>query len=296
MRRARIAAFILAVVIIAGGAGLWLHSTAGPREIVWLTDYDQALDEARSKDKPVVLYLRTEWCTYCRQMDRTTLTDAAVVAEAGSEFVWLRLDAEKNERGASLRERFEVNDFPTFLLLDAEGEEIDRLKGYIPPERFALDLRTQVASPLSFGNLKRRVALEPDSVDAHYQLGRKLLERVRFGEAVEHLSRVLELDPSNESGKSDAGLFFLAQSLSRVGEQAASLDALAALEKRFPDSPHIADAAVLKAELLLLEGRTEEASATLQAFVAANPTHEYSQRIRQFLARKAPGGVPAASH
>jgi len=296
MRTSRILGLVAALVAVAGAAGAWMHTQARPAELAWLSDYDEALSEAGRTDKPVLLYLHTDWCTFCRKMESTTLVDPTVIDEIGSDYIWLRLNAEEDEEGVALRDRFGVANSPAMILLDAAGDEIDRLEGYIYPERFALDLRTQLASPMSLGSLRSRVEEQPDSVEAHYRYGTKLLDRNEFGEAVSHLSRVVELDPENESGFSDSGLFYLARSLSRVGETKAALNALEALEKRFPGSPHLPDAVILKAELFLVEGQPGQASRALQAFLVEYPNHDYSQRIREFLAQRAPAGVPAASH
>ena len=61
-------------------------------------------------------------------MDKTTFSDPAVVDWAKRTVVPARVDAEKGE-GRRIAARYQAYSFPTVLLLDANGNEIDRLVG-----------------------------------------------------------------------------------------------------------------------------------------------------------------------
>lgn len=107
-----------------------------PSSVDWHTDLEAAIAEARSDDKLLLTFLYTDWCGYCKQMDQVTFTDATVVDELSGDFVWLRLNAERDAAGISLNRRFRVSGFPTVLILDTEKNEINRLQGFMPPDRF----------------------------------------------------------------------------------------------------------------------------------------------------------------
>ena len=114
--------------------------------IDWKTSPERAFGEAQEEGVPVLVFLYTDWCTYCRQMDRTTFSDAEVIREMSKEFVWLRLNAETDPNGIRMQQRFLVSGFPTLLILDSQGREIDRLQGYVPPPYFAEAVKSRIPS------------------------------------------------------------------------------------------------------------------------------------------------------
>ena len=123
----------------AGVAGLLAAPPASP--IAWAPFSDQALAAARSAGRPVLIDFEAAWCLPCREMERTTLRDPAVVRLASS-FVALKADVTAEDDAASaLLDRFHVPGVPTYVLLGADGGERDRLVGYVPPRRMVEALR-----------------------------------------------------------------------------------------------------------------------------------------------------------
>jgi thiol:disulfide interchange protein len=114
--------------------------------IKWQSNSETAYGLAAKEGLPVLVFLYTDWCTYCRQMDNNTFGDQGVVDEMASEYVWLRLNAETDPEGVRFQRKFFVSGFPTLLILDSSGREIDRLQGYVPPHQFARAVRARIPS------------------------------------------------------------------------------------------------------------------------------------------------------
>ena len=112
--------------------------------IDWHSRSQSAFDEASETDQQVLVFLYTDWCTYCRQMDQTTFRDRSVLNQMADDYVWLRLNAETDPDGVKMQRKFFVSGFPTLLILDSNGREIDRLQGFIPPSRFAREVRERI--------------------------------------------------------------------------------------------------------------------------------------------------------
>jgi thiol:disulfide interchange protein len=119
---------------------------APQKPIAWRTSPERAFSEAAEEDLPVLVFLYTDWCTYCRQMDQTTFSDPEVVNRMSTDYVWLRLNAETDPYGVRMQQRFLISGFPTLLILDSSGREIDRLQGYIPPQHFPEAVRSSLSS------------------------------------------------------------------------------------------------------------------------------------------------------
>jgi thiol:disulfide interchange protein DsbD len=143
VRRARAAAGI--GVAIAGVAML-AGTEGGPAGIAWADFSEQALAEARSAGRPVLIDFQAVWCLPCREMERTTFRDPTVVRSAAA-FATLKADVtEQDDRTTALMSRFAVPGVPTYVLLDARGDERRRFVGFVPAPELERALR-EVAAP-----------------------------------------------------------------------------------------------------------------------------------------------------
>lgn len=274
---------------------IFFLACGGPDEIPWGSDLEAALQRSESKDLPLVTYFHTDWCTYCRQMEATTFQDPDVIEHLAREYVLVKLNAEKDEQGIRLREKFEVTAYPTFLLMTPSGEEIDRVQGYLPPESFTSALQERLEDPNAFLHVREQAEQNPADPTPQFELARKYLERGQTGRASRQLMSVIELDPENRAGHSDDSLYRLAEILAAQSEPADALLAVKSLRQRYPDSPVLANASLLEAELLIEKGEREKALAILRDFLKEYPEHESISRVRNYLDRSSPVS-PARSH
>lgn len=107
----------------------------------WLQRYDKALEQAEETGKPVLVnFTGSDWCGFCiRQEDEVFSTDE-FKAWAEENVVLLELDFprskeqsdELKQQNRELQRKYEVRGFPTVLVLNAEGEAIERYVGYRP--------------------------------------------------------------------------------------------------------------------------------------------------------------------
>jgi len=101
-------------------------------------DLEAALAAAADTDRLVMVEFYTDWCVWCRRLEEVTFADPQVVAEM-ERLVPIRLDAEG--RGRAAASRYGVDRYPTVVFLDANGTEVDRILGFLPPDRFLGELR-----------------------------------------------------------------------------------------------------------------------------------------------------------
>ena len=256
-----------------------------PPALDWHRDRSGAFAEAQSSHRPVLTFLYTDWCTYCRQMESETFRDPGVIQQLGHRFVWLRLNPETNPEGAALVEQFGVNGYPTLLIQDAGGDEIDRISGYVPAAQFPERIKALVEGPDSFPALEQALEQNPDSGEAHFKIASKYMERKNFQEADEHFRKTIALDPENDSGLVDDGLYYLAGSEAMLGRIDAALTTLEELRTRFPESSYATESSLMRAQLLIESGERAEAKKVLSQFLKDHPEHRASNEIRQLLDR-----------
>ncbi|MFZ1730516.1 MAG: thioredoxin fold domain-containing protein [Bacteroidota bacterium] len=110
----------------------------------WLS-YSEAIQKAGGTKRIVLVDVYTDWCGWCKKMDRDVYADKDVQAVLGEYFVTAKLDAESATKhpfqGESATEReiaksFGITGYPTTLFLTEDGEAITILPGYIPKETF----------------------------------------------------------------------------------------------------------------------------------------------------------------
>lgn len=100
-----------------------------------IQDLDQARAKAKQENKPILFDAYTTWCGPCKQMDKQVFTQHKVAKFYNDEFVNLKVDMEKGE-GVSLKTKYEVTAYPTYLVLDKDGNVLHRAVGGMSAEEF----------------------------------------------------------------------------------------------------------------------------------------------------------------
>lgn len=257
-----------------------------PDRLPWIQSYQQALKQAQQEGKLVLAYLYTDWCGYCKKMEAETFTDQAVIDEMSDSYVWLKLNAETDREGQQLQERFNITGYPGLILLDGDGQEMERISGFVPAEAFRQRVAAAAGGPDSFASLLRTASQEPDSIDVQYRLAEEYIERQDFSAAIERLRRVIELDPENSSGKADLSYYYLALSLASQGNEELALVELDSLQSNFPGSDYIADSTFLRGQIYYHSGNRDQAQKVLAAYVQDYPEHIHVSKARNILAER----------
>jgi thiol:disulfide interchange protein len=116
---------------LAGHAGSEYTGTV-PREIAWEHDLRAALNSAEDGNRVVVVDVYTDWCGWCKRMDRDIYSDPQVAA-LGREAVFLKLNAEDEGEGQRFASEAGVRGFPTTIVLDSHGRQLQKRVGYFAP-------------------------------------------------------------------------------------------------------------------------------------------------------------------
>ena len=106
---------------------------------LWSTDYQASIAQAASAKKPILLeFTGSDWCPPCMKQNKDVFEQAAFEDYAQDKLVLVKLDfprrkdqaPETKERNQQLAAQYEVESFPTIILLNSEGKELARQAGY----------------------------------------------------------------------------------------------------------------------------------------------------------------------
>jgi thioredoxin 1 len=92
--------------------------------------YSTAMKKAKAEHKFIFVDAYTTWCGPCRQLKNTTFKDSQTADFFNQNFVNLSVDMEKGE-GEDLAVKWEVQEYPTLLILDHNGKVLLRSIGYL---------------------------------------------------------------------------------------------------------------------------------------------------------------------
>jgi thiol:disulfide interchange protein len=122
-----------------------LNAWAGP--VSWENNFDQALAKAKAGKKLVMVDIYTDWCGWCKKLDRDVYTNAHVEEKLAKEFVSVKLNPEKGAGNAQLARQFGTRGYPHIVFTDADGKKVAEIRGYIAADVFLKQLEQLTAKP-----------------------------------------------------------------------------------------------------------------------------------------------------
>lgn len=150
-KKARVAAGMLGLAFCAAAGTVGKSTPAG-----FTDDFAAACAEAAKSGKHIVaVFSGSDWCHWCKVLERDYLSKKAFVDEAKKDFVLLFIDSPQDmsalsdaakRQNAGLVAKYGIHGFPTVKILDAAGAEIGeaRPQGDVTPKAYAEQLRREV--------------------------------------------------------------------------------------------------------------------------------------------------------
>jgi tetratricopeptide (TPR) repeat protein len=172
-------------------------------------------------------------------LERVTLRDSQV-GEALGGFITIRYEAGHADADAVIK-RFNVNGFPTLLVLGPDGAEWDEV-GAQGPADLVKDLARIRAGTDTLPALRQRLSSDPRDTKSALDLAGKLANR-HAGEAVEICERLLETTKGSDVETQASILFLLGYAESNRDGFEAALGLWERVITEFPTTKGAADAA-----------------------------------------------------
>jgi tetratricopeptide (TPR) repeat protein len=188
--------------------------------------------------------------------------------ELASSMIFVKAEGKKDTLTG---QRYRIAGFPTVILMNSSGEEIDRIYGYAPPEEFVTTIRDYLQGKNTLEDLEARFGADPEDAQLAYQLAEKYEARRMYEEAADHYRKVMDLDPTDKKGNSDDALFSLAWLEVRNSEYLKAVDAFKYFLQKYPKSDMAGDAEVYIPYCFSQAGDTTKALELYEKFLDEHP-------------------------
>lgn len=113
-------------------------------KIIWHAWSEEIFEQAKRENKLVILDLEAVWCHWCHVMDEKTYHDPTVVNLIKQKYIAIRVDQDANP---DISIRYEDYGWPATVIFKADGSELVKRRGYIPPENMARILQAVIDDP-----------------------------------------------------------------------------------------------------------------------------------------------------
>lgn len=194
------------------------------------------------------------------------LKDSAVIDFFSNEVALVKINAEED---SVLAKEHHISGFPTLVMLDKDGKEIDRLVGYLPPEEFVQKFRDYAQGIGTLEDLLSRASQEVDR-ELYLEIAEKYKHRGGAKEARNWYQKVLDEGDVKDSLAGESRMA-LADLLRYDKKEKEAIEAYQKITKEFPGTWFADDAEVWMAIIYKKMGDTTEAVKRFEAYIKAHP-------------------------
>ena len=119
------------------------------QQVNWLS-FEKAIELNKTNPKPILIDVYTDWCGWCKKMDKETYTNKVIVSYINTHLYAVKMDGEgkkditykdytfafKKEGNTKYHELAAVLmngklSYPTTLFMNEKNELVDRIPGYL---------------------------------------------------------------------------------------------------------------------------------------------------------------------
>ena len=182
----------------------------------FLGSYDKALELAKKENKPLYLHFTTDWCGWCRKIEKDDYANPKGQA-ALKDFVAASLDCTQGEKAPAdnaknqkLMEKYGGSGYPYIVILAPDGTKLYTIEGYKPLEGFLADLKEAKDASKKYGDF---VEYAKKADVKSYEYNRKAMDVFettdQWDKAAAAAQQVLDLDANNAKGDAAAAKLVL---------------------------------------------------------------------------------------
>ena len=97
--------------------------------------FADVITEAIRSNRPIFVDFTATWCKHCLKMDQEIFTNTAIASKLNSEFIAYKVDID-NPDGVAIAKKYNVTEYPTYLILESKTNRIGYIKGFYFADQF----------------------------------------------------------------------------------------------------------------------------------------------------------------
>lgn len=268
---------ILAVLVFAISCG---SEKPVPANIEFQTDLDVARELARDSDSPMIIDFYTDWCSSCKKLDTVTFVDP-LVRGMSRDNIFVKINAEVD---SILAKEFAISGFPTIVITRPDGEEIDRIWGYLPPTDFYNQVQLYLQGKETLDDYLSRLEDEPENPDYLSMIGEKYASRSRYDEAIEYYEKIVALDSDNEMGYVAEAMASIHDTQARAGDYRGAIATCEKIVRMFHGKEEADNAAAMIGYYAAKLGDTKKALIIYRVYIEEHPEGENVEWVKKRIA------------
>ena len=226
-------------------------------------------EQAATDDQKIVIDFYTDWCMYCKMLDTAVFTDPSVIDFFTDEMLLVKINAEVD---TALANHYHVLGYPTGVLVDRHGVEVDRLIGYEPAQDYMDIMRGYAEGKGTLADLENRYADQPDRPLA-FEIGDKYKYRGDTTDAETWYDKVISLGQPTDSLSGEAQLA-RSDMFRRTKDYPKAVKGFAAMMQNFAGTRFAEIAEFYRAYTLQSMKDTDGAIKAYEGFIDHYPTSE----------------------
>jgi len=244
--------------------------------IEFLYDLEEAKLVAADKDQPLVIDFYRPGCPWGKLLDDSTFSHMIVIGMS-EQMVFVKIDVEEDSISTN---HYDVSFFPTIIVANPDGSEVDRLVGYYPPADFFNEIQLYLQGNETLEDFQNRLADEPDNVEYHLILAEKYKHRSAWDQALEYYNNALRLCPDDNPFVLEKALLGIADVQCEKGDFSAALTSYSEFLELYPQSEKAEDAARKIPYCYAKTGDYIRADELFREYLVNYPDGEYSRWVQ----------------
>jgi len=116
--------YLLIIVCILGISG-----SVAAQGINFIHDLDEGLSLAKKENKLVFVDFYTSWCGPCKKLSKEVFPQEKVGSYYNAHFINCKVQCDDKGAGEKLKEKYQIQAFPTLMFLNGDGEIIHSKSG-----------------------------------------------------------------------------------------------------------------------------------------------------------------------
>ena len=137
---------LLAVLLVA-----FFLSASAQEMNYYNKSWAEIKETAKAEHKYIMVDGFTEWCGWCKVMDKETMIDPKTVEFVNKNFIPVKMDMERGD-GLKISRKYNITSYPTFMFFNPEGEYVYIAIGYRKPDGFMEELKNSMDKSKQFSS------------------------------------------------------------------------------------------------------------------------------------------------